>query len=475
MKPSGSLPVAWRRRWLSVRAYLIPLAVLLCVTLPHLDQGDWRTDTARYAAVGLQAWDTGEFADLYHAPGEHYFKKPPLGMWIHGLALHVFGVDLVIARLPTVLAAAVCVLATVWLVRAVHGRGVALGAGLALALSYEFFRRVREVSLDMWQLAFMLIAAGFLLRALIRGGVWRAVLGGVFVGLALMTKPLVGLLVPVMLGGWALASGNAKRAWLGGVAAVVGVLVALPWHGLMIARHGDAFIDVYFKGEIADRAAGEIVTEPWWYYLGMLAQTGWPWLAFAVVGMVWLVKSGRLGRSASGPWLAVIWTVCWLVLLSVFPDKRPRYLMPALVGLAWLAGAFLAAGPLQGGRRLVRTLLEPAVAVGVLGAAVFAVLPVRVQEPPDPDWIAVFEQLEDLQLERVVTIGANSNQRARFYVSGFTWPEAWDGRDIGELEAGTVVLRRGNSIETERERRFFKSGILKLSRVRAESQDQERY
>ena len=143
---------------LAARVWLLPCVLLLSVTLPKLNQGDFRGDAGWYSAIGLQAWRTGSLWTLYGEPGQPYFNKPPLAFWIHGLALHTLGPELWVARLPSILAATVCVLFTVAIVRHLAGRRAALLSGCVLALSLEFFRRTREISLDMWQAVFLLMA-----------------------------------------------------------------------------------------------------------------------------------------------------------------------------------------------------------------------------------------------------------------------------------------------------------------------------
>src|SRR5215471_19532633 len=84
---------------------LLPDIWLLAVTVPHLEQGDFRRDTGRYAAVGLYMWTDGSLLQPHLNPETPYFAKPPLGLWIHGLFLKIFGVHLTVARIPSILAA----------------------------------------------------------------------------------------------------------------------------------------------------------------------------------------------------------------------------------------------------------------------------------------------------------------------------------------------------------------------------------
>ncbi|MEL6329327.1 MAG: glycosyltransferase family 39 protein [Planctomycetota bacterium] len=457
----------WVRFWVRVRVYLIPIVLLGCLTLPHLDQGDWRTDTGRYAGVGLQAWQDGELLTLRTHAEATYFKKPPLAIVAHGWVLYAFGGevhvdDLSLARLPTVLVAMGAVGALVWSMRAFHGRNASMLGGVVLATTYEYFRRTREISLDMWQLMFMLIALGLLARAVGGRGVVRSLLAGALVGLALLTKPLVGLVALVLCAAWLLAIGRVRRLWIVALALGAALLVATPWHALMHVRYPDTFLGEYFGAEVVDRAAGQIASRPWWYYLEQLGRTHWPWLLFAAGGLVWLAVKGRLGRSRAGPLLAAVWSGGWLVLISVFPDKAPRYALPVYAGLAWIAGVFLAAGPLQGARSIGRRLTLPLTGAAVVGAVVFALLPVRVQAPPDPGWEAAFGEIAARPGAAVYVERVNTNEQGRFVLRGLAWPAEVGG---SPPEIGSLVLRTDEEELPGRERVLVAEGRVLLSEV----------
>src|SRR5262245_51714707 len=134
------------RTWCRWQVFALPAVLFLAVTLPHLGQGDFRGDAGWYSAIGVQAWRTGELWTLWGEPGLPYFNKPPLAFWVHGLVLRTAGVSIAAARLPSVGAGLACVLLTVAIARSLCGRRAAMLSGCVLALSLEFFRRVREVS-----------------------------------------------------------------------------------------------------------------------------------------------------------------------------------------------------------------------------------------------------------------------------------------------------------------------------------------
>jgi len=427
-----------RRIWCGARVYLIPALVLLAVTLPHLGQGDLRGDAGWYSAIGLQAWRTGDLWTLYGEPGQPYFNKPPLAFWIHGLVLRVMGLSVLAARLPSVLAALGCVLLTVAIGRELGGRRAGLFSGVVLALSLEFFRRVREISLDMWQLLFMLMALVLVVAGVNRDRRWLLVAAGAPLGLALLCKPLTALVVIPMLGVWLVWIGRGR--WLGWLAGAAGLAVAIAgvWHGSMLLIHGQEFAAQYFGAEIADRAAGKLADPnrggpPVWFYVRQIVAGYWPWLVLVGAGALAWRRSGAVWSGGRGPRLALVWTVGWLVVLSIYADRRDRYGLPMYPGLAWLAaiGALAWAGPTR--RWLIGTLPRLlAVAVPCIGV-VLAVLPVNIQGKPEPQWPELFEWVRSSGLadgagDRLWQGGFPGDKGARLYLEFGWWPRTTRNR-----------------------------------------------
>lgn len=444
------------------RALWVPALLLLCVTLPHLGQGDWqRTDTGWYSAIAVQAWRTGELWTLHAQPGHPYFNKPPLVFWIHGLVMHVLGAGAWQARLPSVAAAMACVLLTVSLARRFAGWHASMAAGIVLALSLEFFRRTREISLDLWQLAFMLGAARIAVEGTVRGGVRWFAAAGVPVGLALWCKPIMGLVVPVMMGAWTLWNRAADRGaarsaarGIGGVVAMtlVALAVAAPWHVSMVLTHGREFTDQYFGREIASRASGERSfsgggDKPAWFYVAQIARAYWPWMLAFVPACVAAARGSLRADARLVRW-AVVWGVGWLVLLTLFPDRRDRYAVVLYPAMAVLCGLWLTrrASPRPDAPIAQSPGADASVSItGVIrrhwplaaaaGAAVFAVLPVRVHRPIDPQWPALFAWLREHGSPDLWEGSFSGPHGSRLYLEFGRWPTTTRDRH-GTASAG---------------------------------------
>jgi 4-amino-4-deoxy-L-arabinose transferase-like glycosyltransferase len=417
--------------WRSVaraRVWMLPALVLLAVTLPHLEQGDFRGDAGWYSAIGLQAWRSGELWTLHAPPGDPYFNKPPLAFWIHGLVLHALGPKLWAARLPTIAAALACVLFTVGIARCLSGPRTALFSGIVLALTLEFFRRTREVSLDMWQAAFLLAALWCFVRGSRTAPLRWFAAAGAFVGLALLTKPLVALLIFPIVMAWLLWAGQRRLTPHLGMALVIALALATPWHLSMATIHGQAFVGRYFGTEIAQRAAGRLnaghETAPeWWFYFRKLGTLYWPWLPAAGLGLFAIRRRPEPLREKSVlAALAVLWLGLWLLFLTVYPDRRDRYALVLYPGLAWLAGLWLASVPWPRWRWAERLMLRAMGPVVVVVALIVSIAPVRLHSPPQAHWRELFVWLRSQGMPTLWQGGLPGVQSARLFLEFGSWP-----------------------------------------------------
>lgn len=408
--------------WLRRRTWAVPVLLLLAVTLPHLEQGDIGTDSGRYAAVGLQAWrDPACFWTLHLHPDVVYFNKPPLALWIHGLVLHLFGVGFTAMRLPSVLAAAGCVGLSVVMARRLLGRTAALAAGMVLALSYEFFRRAHEVSLDLWQLLFMLASLAAVVRAERRQAWGWVVAAGIPLGLALMCKPFMALLVLPIAGAWLIpAHGRRVLPCLAGMS-LTALAVALPWHVAMWMAHGSAFVQRYVGIEVIGKLQSKSDPQPFWYYAVEIGRTYWPWMIPLGFGLLAWGRGQTAAHRRAGLRLAGLWLAIWLLALTLFPDKRPRYELPLYPLAAWIAGYGLIRVPWRALRRVYQRGLPRVAAVALGGAVIVACLPIRFLPPDNPERAAVLEWLRERGVETAFAAALSTNDEGYFYLKRGKW------------------------------------------------------
>lgn len=156
----------------------------------------------------------------------------------------------------------------------------------------------------------------------------------------------------------------------------------------------------------------------------------------------------------------------WAAVLSMFPDKRPRYALVLYPAMAWIAGVRLATRNMGAWRGRMGRAARVACGVIVVGGVVLALVPIRVQRPPDPGWAAMFEFLDALPDRPVVAAGLATNEQARWYLRDRTWP-GWIGSEIyptlGDVPADALLVWTADGAWQPSERQRV---VLSVGRVR---------
>lgn len=473
---------ALRYNWSGTLHAVLPALVALALCVPGITQGALATDTAWYSAIAMQAWQaaaSGDPAALWTLRGvadQPYFNKPPLGFWLNGVPLLVFGPTVLASRLGSVFACVLCVMASARLGRLLAGRVVGFSTALVLALTWEFIRHSHAFSLDLWMTLFLTLAAASVAESVARDQPRRLVHAGLWIGAALMVKPLVPLIAILMFGAWILVAHRTRwLTWLP-LCLAAAAAVAAPWHISMWAMHGDSFAAQYFGREIIDRAAAGPVADfnrgsgsPW-YYFNVILGSYWPWLATFAFGLIAFVRREGGERLHSALCFACIWTLGWLLLLSIFPDKRPRYLL-VLYPVASLFTAVLMTrlAPISvrvAWRRIGRWALP----VAAVAAITISASPIRLHRPEPAQWTELFTWLREQGSPDVHAGGFAPQRSAQVFLGTGRWPtplRATNGRTLLDPPAGSLIIyhRRDGLAPGESEIVEFSSGDLIVTRL----------
>ena len=240
-----SEPTRWRAVLRTVVRWRTPiLAFMALYRLIGLSFGEMQQwDEAIYA---LRTQCVLRFGAVWDQSGEmlgglYYAVHPPLYVWLSTASVLLFGDALWAYRLPSALAAALLVPLIYRFARAALTPGRALvAAGLfAFAPLPTFFSR--QGQLDLLLTLCMMAALWFAMRAMHDGRSGHAVLAGLALGAALMTKFGFALVVPaaVAVSGLMLAPRIRARALRTAVIMTLFSLpLWLPWTWWMTVAHG---------------------------------------------------------------------------------------------------------------------------------------------------------------------------------------------------------------------------------------------
>lgn len=319
---------------------ILVAGLLFTINLGALPLRDW--DEGIVAQVARDIWRApeGSFTWLYPTiGGEPYLNKPPFMYWLIALAYQVGGVNEWTTRLPGAILTALSVPLLYSIGKELFLRRTpALLAALIYLTLLPVVRHGRLAMLDGALVCFFLVMLFCLLRARrdLRWGL------GVGIGLGLMclTKGIVGLLLgtialvfiiwdtPRLL--------TSAYLWIG---IGLGGIPVTAWYWAQWLHYGETFLTTNLITQSLSRIWLPIENNggaPWYYLLELLKYT-LPWLIFLPQGFRRTWEHQNLGWAK----LILVWTIGYLVAISLMSTKLPWYVMPLYPALALVAGNLL--------------------------------------------------------------------------------------------------------------------------------------
>ncbi len=326
--------------------------------------------------------------------GLRYLEKAPLMYWSLATSYELFGISDWSTRLPLMLGILALVLATYRLGSYAFGERGGFYSGLALVTSigpYIFTRfLIPDVLVGLW----LVVSYFFFLRSLEEDPPTRLTCWGFAAACALnvLTKGLIGLVFPIgTIGLYLLLTGNLRHlAKLRIISStIVFFVLAAPWHILAAIRNpaqGQArgFLWFYFINEHVMRFLNKRVppgydTVPLVLFWILLLLWLVPWAVFLPqalwdVPLRWKQLHAPMDRRKRANLLFFLWALAILLFFS-FSTRQEYYTIPALPGIALLAGGWLAreSGPeatereRRAGQRSSLVLMVAGIFSGVIG------------------------------------------------------------------------------------------------------------
>lgn len=277
--------------------------------------------------------------------GEPRYQKPPLPTWLSAVSAIIFGVKSVFAmRLPAILMVMAMASYMFFLSRSVlKGSTQSLINAFILTTSLYVTLITIEAPWDIFTHGFMLIAIYHLYRLLQAKTVpWKnTILAGVFLGLSLLSKgpiAVYALLLPFLMAyGFAFKYKQVKQKIMPFISIVLIALVVGGWWFLYV-RLADP---IAFEAITNDEAGkwGSYNTRPIYYYWSFFVQSG-IWTIPAFISLLYPYMKRRVSNFRAYKF-SFLWTIIAVILLSLVPTKKSRYLMPVLIPLAFNIGFYI--------------------------------------------------------------------------------------------------------------------------------------
>jgi len=316
--------------------------ILIFYKLGDGSLSDW--DEAIYANVVRETLLSGKgFLTLYlhEAP---WFHKPPLIFWMLGSLYNLFGVSEFMTRIPSALCGVGGVFVTYLFARRLFNSRVATLASIFLLLTPHYFMYARSAMIDVPLTLFILLALFYFWRGESKS--LNFIVSGIFVGIAIMTKGMAGLLAPIIILMYLALSHRMhlirNRHFLMGIG--VALVVSVPWHIYQYILFGTDFLNEYFGYHVLTRflTAIEGHTGGWTYYLRALVKFGFPVGILGVFSVIFFIfKEKALLRSKPQYLFLFSWIVVILGVFTIAQTNDHNYIIPIYPALCIASAYFL--------------------------------------------------------------------------------------------------------------------------------------
>jgi len=269
---------------------------------------------------------------------EPRYEKPPLPTWLTAISMHLFGVkNLFALRLPAAIMGSITVIFVYKLgLKVTAYRKYAFIAGLIAATSFYILYAGRDGQWDIHTHAWMMLGIYNIYKILTEEGnkYLYGILAGLFIGCSFLSKGPVSmytLLLPFLVAyGVVNRYRNIKNNWKPlFLMLFTAFIISASWSLYVY------FLDTRAVAEITERETGRWLdynVRPFYYYWSFVVQSG-IWTIPALIGLLYPYLKNRVFNK-SGYKFTLWWTLGSLVLLSIIPEKKSRYLLPVLIPLA---------------------------------------------------------------------------------------------------------------------------------------------
>ena len=329
------------------------LLALICATIFFVNLGSLPVNImeARNFITAREMLQDGHWM-LPTINGEPRYQKPPLPTWLTAFSAAIFGIKEVWAlRLPAAFMAMGLVLVFYKLGLKItsennphkQNQKYAFLSALILATSFYIVASARDGQWDIYTHAFMVFSIYPLIKLFTEKAhrYRNAMLAGLFFGCSFLSKGPVSfyaLLLPFLISfGIVYRYKDFKSRILPTLVFIlVAIIVSSWWHFYTLMFDKEAVLEIT-KNETSNWTSYE--TKPFYYYWSFFTQSGL-WTIPAFIALLYpYLKSRVFDKKAY--LFTFLWTIGSVILLSIIPEKKSRYLLPVLIPLALNTGFYI--------------------------------------------------------------------------------------------------------------------------------------
>lgn len=277
--------------------------------------------------------------------GEARYEKPPLPTWLTAISGMIFGLNSVFGlRLPAILAImllAVSVFKISMLL--VKDRTQSLQHAFIAITSFYIIGITIEAPWDIFAHGFMCFAIYHLFHLFEKDRKYlkHTILAGCFIGFSILSKgpvSMYALLLPFLFAyGFTYKFKHLRAKAFSYISIIILALIVGGWWYLYVRFQDPNTFNAITEKETSNWSSYNI--RPFYYYWSFFTQSGL-WTIPAFISLLYPYLKSRVNH-LKGYQFSLLWTLLAVVLLSIIPEKKSRYLMPVLIPLAINIGFYI--------------------------------------------------------------------------------------------------------------------------------------
>ena len=281
--------------------------------------------------------------------GQPQFEKPILTYWLLIVAIKIFGLTAFAARFMPSLFGILGVLLTYWVAFLMfRKKTAAFLSAVVLSTSFIWVALSRSVLTDMIFSVLVTLSIAFFYYAYTNTK--RKTLGLILFfatsGLAVLAKGVLGFIFPAGIMICYLIY-HRDLKFLRSYATLAGfllfLLIAIPWHWLMVQQFGKSFIEEYWQNVHVRRIfqAEHQKSNTWYFYLLTMFAGVFPWSLFLVPAGFLLNRVLRKEKELRPHFVFLFIWIGWVFfLMQIAQSKLSSYIFPFFPALAILLGFY---------------------------------------------------------------------------------------------------------------------------------------
>jgi len=277
--------------------------------------------------------------------GEARYEKPPLPTWLTAISGIIFGVKSVFGmRLPAIIMIMILAVYSFKLSKTIlKSRAHSMINTLILITSFYVIGITIEAPWDIFTHGFMMIAIYHLFKFFKSENIdWKHTIIAAFcIGFSILSKGPISfyaLLLPFLLAfSFSFNYKNIKTKALPIIVILILSLVVGGWWYFYVRLEDPTTFAAITSKETGNWTSYNV--RPFYYYWSFFTQSGL-WTIPAFISLLFPYLKRRVVHYKAYKF-TFLWTLFAVILLSIIPEKKSRYLMPVLIPLALNIGFYI--------------------------------------------------------------------------------------------------------------------------------------